>query len=145
MNKKRVSTALLLLVSVALLVILGFRVSIGATADSVAVLKTTGMTCGSCASKITDALKKVPGVAATEVDVENGWVIVGYDTKTAQPEKLAEKVKETGYYSMVSEVITPERFKQVTGRTIGQKGATSGGCGGCGSGKGGGCGSNKQG
>ena len=145
MNKKRVSTALLLLASVAMLVALAFRVSIGATADSVAVLKTTGMTCGSCAGKITDALKPVPGVAATEVEVENGWVIVGYDTKAIQPDKLAAKVKETGYYSMVTEVITPERFKQVTGRTIGQKGTTSGGCGGCGSGKGGGCGSNKQG
>ena len=145
MNKKRVSTALLVLTSVAMLVVLAFRVSIGATADSVAVLRTIGMTCGSCASKITDALKTVPGVAATEVDVENGWVIVGYDTNVVQPAKLAEKVKETGYYSMVTEVTTPERFKQVTGRTIGQKGTMSGGCGGCGSGKGGGCGSNKQG
>lgn len=145
MNRKRLTTALLLLTSVAMLVALAFRVSIGATADSVAVLRTTGMTCGSCASKISDALKKVQGVAATEVDVENGWVIVGYDTNAAQPEKLAEKVKETGYFSMVSEVITPERFKQLTGREIGQKVAPSGGCGGCGSGKGGGCGSNKQG
>jgi copper chaperone CopZ len=145
MNRKRLTTALLLLTSVAMLVALAFRVSIGATADSVAVLRTTGMTCGSCASKISDALKKVEGVAATEVDVENGWVIVGYDTKTAQPEKLAAKVKETGYFSMVSEVITPERFKQLTGRDIGQKVAPSGGCGGCGGGKSGGCGSNKQG
>ena len=143
MNKKRISTALLLLTSVAMLVALAFRVSIGATADSVAVLKTTGMTCGSCAGKITDTLKKVPGVAATEVDVTNGWVIVGYDTKAAQPEKLAEKVKEAGYSSMVSEVITPERFKEITGRNIGQKAAPSGGCGGCGSGKGG-CGLVKQ-
>lgn len=139
MNKKRVSTVLLLLAAVAMLVVLAFRVSIGATADSVVVLKTTGMTCGSCASKITEALKNVPGVAATEVDVANGWVIVGYDTKVAQPEKLAEKVKEAGYYSMVSEVITPERFRQITGRHIGRKTAPSGGCGGCGSG------SNKQG
>lgn len=145
MSKKCLSTTLLLLTTVAMLVALAFRVSIGATADSVAVLKTTGMTCGSCASKITESLKGVSGVAATEVDVSNGWVIVGYDTKIVRPEKLAEKVKETGYYSMVSEVITPERFKRITGRNIGQKVAPSGGCGGCGSGKGGGCGSNKQG
>ena len=144
MNKKRISTALLLLTSVTMLVALAFRVSIGATADSVAVLKTTGMTCGSCAGKITDALKNVPGVAATEVDVENGWVVVGYDTKAVQPDKLATKVKDTGYNSMVSEVITPERFKQITGRDIGQKVAPSGGCGVCAGGKGG-CGTNKQG
>lgn len=142
MNKKILSTVFLFLGSVSLLVALAFRVSIGATADSVAVLRTTGMTCGSCASKISDALKKVPGVVVTEVDVENGWVIVGYDTKAVQPVKLAERVRETGYYSMVSEVITPERFKQITGRNIGQQAAPSGGCGGCGSGKGGGCGTN---
>lgn len=145
MNKKRVSTALLILTSVAMLVTLAFRVSIGATADSVAVLRTTGMTCGSCSSKITSALESLKGVAVTEVDVNNGWVIVGYDTKAVQPEKLAEKVKEAGFNSTVQEVVTPERFKQITGRNIGEKVAPSGGCGGCGSGKGGGCGSNKQG
>lgn len=145
MNKKRVSTALLILISVAMLVALAFRVSIGATADSVAVLRTTGMTCGSCSSKITSALESLKGVAATEVDVNNGWVIVGYDTKAVQPDKLAEKVKEAGFGSTVQEVVTPERFKQITGRNIGQKSTPSGGCGGCGSGKGGGCGSNKQG
>lgn len=145
MNKKRISTALLLLASIAMLVALAFRVSIGATADSVAVLRTTGMTCGSCASKVTSSLESMKGVAVTEVDVENGWVVVGYDTKDVQPEKLAEKIKETGYYSKVYDILTPERFKQVTGRNIGEKSSTSGGCGGCGSGKGGGCGSNKKG
>lgn len=145
MNKKRVTTALLVLTSVAMMVALAFRVSIGATADSVAVLRTTGMTCGSCSSKITSALESLKGVAATEVDVNNGWVIVGYDTKAVQPEKLADKVKEAGFNSAVQEVVTPERFKQITGRNIGEKVAPSGGCGGCGSGKGGGCGSNKQG
>jgi len=143
MNKKRLSTALLLFTSVSLLVVLAFRVSIGATADSVAVLRTTGMTCGSCASKISQALEALKGVAVTEVDVNGGWVFVGYDTTGVKPEALAEKVKETGYYSQVVEVVTPERFKQITGWDIGQKAAPSGGCGGCGSGNGGGCGANK--
>lgn len=144
MNTKRITTSLLVITAAALLVALAFHVRVRATADSVAVLRTTGMTCGSCAGKITDALKMVPGVAATEVDVENGWVIVGYDTKTVQPDKLAEKIKEAGYYCMVSGVISPERFKQITGRNIGRQTAPSGGCGGCGGGKGG-CGTNKQG
>jgi copper chaperone CopZ len=141
MNTKRLSTVLLVLAAATLLIVLAFRVSIGATVDSVAVLRTTGMTCGSCASKISKALESVKGVAVTEVDVENGWVIVGYDAKEIQPEKLAEKVKETGYFSMVVEVITPDRFKQITGRDIGKKVATTGGCGGCGTKKGG-CGGN---
>jgi copper chaperone CopZ len=124
-----------------MLAVLGFSVRIGATADSVAVLKTTGMTCGSCSSKITKALKSVKGVAATEVDVEGGWVVVGYDTKSVKPDALAEKVAGVGFASNVYRVVTPEQFKQITGRDIGKKASSSGGCGGCGSK--GGCGTSK--
>lgn len=141
--KNRIINVVILVSAVTFLSILAFYVKVGATADSVAVLRTTGMTCGSCASKISQALESLKGVAVTEVDVNGGWVFVGYDTTGIKPEALAEKVKETGYYSQVVEVVTPERFKQITGRDIGQKAAPSGGCGGCGSGNGGGCGANK--
>ncbi len=94
------------------------------------------MTCGSCSSKISKALESVNGVAVTEVDVEGGWVIVGYDTKSVKPENLAEKVKNTGFGSNVHVVLTPEQFKQITGRDVGQNAASSKGCGG-------GCGGNK--
>jgi copper chaperone CopZ len=108
------------------------------TADSVAVLKTTGMTCASCSGKVTSALESVKGVAVTEVDVDGGWVIVGYDTKSVKPESLAEKVSGTGFNSKVAEVLTPEEFRQRTGRTIGQNTESSSGCcgkDGCGTGK----------
>jgi copper chaperone CopZ len=121
--------------------VLGFYVKAGTTADSVAVLRTTGMTCGSCSSKITKALESLKGVAVTEVDVEGGWVVVGYDTKTVKPEALAAQVASTGFGSNVHMVLTPEQFKQATGRDIGAKAIPSSGC--CG-GKGGGCGSNKK-
>lgn len=140
MNAKRISTSILVIAAVTILVVFAFRVRIGATADSVAVLKTTGMTCGSCSSKVTKALELVKGVAVTEVDVNGGWVIVGYDTKTVKPESLAQKVTGTGFSSKVSEVLTPEQFKKLTGRNVGQDAAQSSGC--CG-GKGGGCGANK--
>ena len=143
MTTKKVTTTLLVLISVTMLIALGFRVSIGATADSITVLKTTGMTCGSCSSKITKALESLKGVAVSEVDVEGGWVVVGYDTKTVKPEALAEKVNSTGFVSNVHMVLTPEQFKQITGREIGKNASPSGGCGGCGT-KGGGCGSNKN-
>ena len=141
MNVKKVSTFLLVIAVITILVVLALRVRIGATADSVVVLKTTGMTCGSCSSKITNVLESVKGVAVTEVDVNGGWVIVGYDTKTVKPESLAEKVRRTGFNSNVYAVLTPEEFKRMTGRTIGQNAAPSKGC--CGN-KGGGCGGNKQ-
>lgn len=141
MTAKRITTTLLVITSVTMLVVLAFRVSIAATADSIAVLRTTGMTCGSCASKITKALESVKGVALTEVDVNGGWVIVGYDTKAVKPEILAETVRSTGYYSQVTDVVTPEEFKNITGRAIGQNAAPAKGC--CG-GSGGGCGSNNK-
>jgi copper chaperone CopZ len=140
MNAKILSTSLLVIAAVTLLVVLAFRVGTGATADSVAVLKTTGMTCGSCSSKITKALQSMKGIAVTEVDVNGGWVIVGYDTKTVKPELLAEKVKGAGFGTTVHLVLTPEQFKQLTGRDIGAKAAPISGC--CG--KSGGCGSNKK-
>lgn len=140
MNTKRISTLLLLITVITGLVVLAFRVRIGATADSVAVLRTAGMTCGSCSSKITKALETVKGVAVTEVDVSGGWVIVGYDTKSVKPEALAEKVNGAGFASNVDTVLTPEEFKQIVGRDLGAKVASSSGC--CG-GKGGGCGTQK--
>ena len=140
---KRITTSLLVIIAITLLVVFAFRVRIGATADSIAVLKTTGMTCGSCSSKITKALEALQGVAVTEVDVEGGWVVVGYDTKTVKPQVLAEKVSSAGFGSNVHQVLTPEQFKQITGRDIGKNATPSGGCGGCGT-KGGGCGSNKN-
>ena len=141
MRAKKISTFLLIITVVTMLVVLAFQVRIGATADSVAVLRTTGMTCGSCSDKITKALQGQKGVAVTEVDVAGGWVIVGYDTKTVGPEKLAQKVGEAGFGSNVYAVLTPEQFRQVTGRAVG-KNSSAAGCGGCGTK--GGCGTQKQ-
>lgn len=141
MKAKTVSTSLLVIAAVTVLVLLAFRVRIGATADSVAVLRTVGMTCGSCSDKITKALDALQGVAVTEVDVEGGWVIVGYDTQSVKPEALAEKLTGAGFGSNLHLVLTPEQFKQATGRDIGAGAPPASGC--CGS-KGGGCGSNKK-
>lgn len=140
--KKKVVNGVIIISVITILSLLAFFVRIGATADSIAVLKTTGMTCGSCSSKITKALETLKGVAVTEVDVDGGWVVVGYDTKDVKPESLAEKVNGAGFGSKVHVVLTPEQFKQITGRDIGNKASSSGGCGGCGTK--GGCGSNKK-
>lgn len=138
--KNIVINSVMVVVAAAVLTLLAFYVRVGATADSVAVLQTAGMTCGSCSAKITEALQQVKGVAVTEVDVEGGWVVVGYDTKTVKPEVLVEKVTGSGFASAVYRVLTPEQFKQITGRDLGKKAAASGCCGG----KGGGCNSGKQ-
>jgi periplasmic mercuric ion binding protein len=132
MGAKKVCTALLIITVITLLAVLALHVRIGATADSIAVLRTTGMTCGSCSSKITKSLESEKGVAVTEVDVADGLVIVGYDTKMIRPEKLAQKVIETGFGSNVHAVMTPEEFRQITGREIGKNDSHPAGCSGCG-------------
>lgn len=139
--KTRAVIISIILGAVVLLSVLALYVRVGATADSVAILKTRGMTCSSCSGKISNALEKLKGVAVTEVDVEGGWVVVGYETKTIKPEILAETVNGTGFASTVNQILTPAQFEQITGRVIGKNAASSSGC--C-SGKGGGCGSNKS-
>ncbi|NVN93294.1 MAG: heavy-metal-associated domain-containing protein [Desulfuromonadales bacterium] len=137
---KRVSTLLVVFGVVTVLALLALRIRVGVTADAVAVLKTTGMTCGSCSSTITKVLESLKGVAVTEVDVEGGWVVVGYDTKTVKPEVLAKKVNDAGFASAVHLVLTPEQFNKITGRSVGQNTTSSKGC--CGK-RSGGCGGNK--
>jgi mercuric ion binding protein len=141
MKFSNIVNGIIITAAAVLLVTLAFHIKNGFTADSVAVLKTTGMTCGSCSRKITKALETLKGVAVTEVDVEGGWVVVGYDTKAVKPEALAEKVNGAGFGSNVQQVLTPEQFKQITGRDIGKNAKPGSGC--CG-GKGSGCESRKQ-
>jgi mercuric ion binding protein len=69
-------------------------------------------------------------------------VVVGYDTKTVKPSVLAERVTGSGFSSNVHMILTPEQYKQATGRSPGKKAEPGSGC--CG-GKGGGCGSGRQG
>jgi copper chaperone CopZ len=128
MGIKKVSLLLLCSAVITLLVVLAFRVRVAASADAVAVLRTSGMTCSSCSAKISQALEKLKGVVATEVDVPGGLVIVGYDAKVVQPAALAEKVTSAGFGSSLQAVLTPSRFKQITGRDFSSKVATSKGC-----------------
>jgi copper chaperone CopZ len=128
--KNRIFNTCLVLTVVVILSVFALYVRVGATADAVVVLRTSGMTCGSCIKTVTKALQSEKGVAATEVDLEGGWVVAGYDSKQVVPEKLARCVAATGYGSTVEMVLTPEQFKKMTGRGIGQQGGGSG-CGCC--------------
>ncbi|HBA90091.1 MAG TPA: copper chaperone [Geobacter sp.] len=132
--KKRVLNASLVLVAAVMLAVFAFYVRVGATADAVVVLRTSGMTCGSCVGKVTKALQGEKGVVATEVDLEGGVVIAGYDSKQVAPERLAQTVAATGFGSTVQAVLTPEQFRTIVGRNIGAQAAAGGCCGsrGCG-------------
>ena len=118
MKNTLINTTLVLLV-VLFLTVLAVRVRTGATADAVVELKTAGMTCGSCADRICTALQGIEGVASTRVDLANEKVIVGYDAKSVKPEVLAENVKKAGFDSTVQQVVTPEQYRQITGKDFG--------------------------
>jgi copper chaperone CopZ len=124
---------------VCLLGVLALRVQTGATADSVAVLKTSGMTCSGCSETITSALKGAHGVAAAEVDVEQGYVIIGYEASRVTPAVLAKTVTGSGYASSVERVMPPDEFHRLAGRNVGEKYGQGQGC--CGSGA---CGMKKK-
>jgi copper chaperone CopZ len=133
MKNKALNTCLIL-VAVVMLAVFAVYVRVGATADSVVVLNTSGMTCGNCLARVTLALQSERGVAATEVDLERGCVIAGYDSKQTAPEKLARMLSATGFGSTVQAVLTPEQFRKMAGRDIGRQAAGMGCCGakGCG-------------
>ena len=128
----KIFNIVLVLTAIALLVVFAFSVRIKPTADYVAVLRTAGITCGSCGSKIEKALQAKEGVASVEVDAYGGWVIVGYDSKKVKPEVIASTVSGLGYWSNVAELLRVERFRAITGRDPGAKMKSIGCGGGCG-------------
>lgn len=99
--------------------------------DSVVVLKSLGVTCGSCAGKIEKALNGKPGVGTVAVDVDSGQVIVSYDAKVARPESLAETVTAAGFGSSILQNFSMEQYQALTGRSVSAVAqAKTGGCGG---------------
>ncbi|ACM20903.1 heavy metal transport/detoxification domain protein [Geotalea daltonii FRC-32] len=136
--RKRIINIALVLAVVALMVFLAFHVKIKRPVQEVAVLKTIGMTCGSCAGKIEKALMRLPGTAGVEVDVEGGWVLVGYQSTSAKPDTFAAAVNNEGFRSWLMEKMPIAEFKKVAGRDFGSKAVKSSYCGN------GGCGSNRN-
>jgi copper chaperone CopZ len=124
----RIINSVIVTITALFLAALAFRVNAGITSDAVAVLKTAGMTCSSCSGKVTSALQSQRGVSVAEVDIEGGWVVVGYDTKLVKPDQLAERVSSAGFVSTIHQVLTPEQFKQISGHTLGKTKSTCSGC-----------------
>ena len=61
------------------------------------LLKVTGMTCGGCTTKITKALKAIPGVGDVEVSFAAGEAKVHYDDSIASIDQLKVAIKGAGY------------------------------------------------
>ena len=61
------------------------------------LLKVTGMTCGSCISKVTNALKTVSGVGEVKVSLSAGEATVQFDERLTSPEQLKSVVTDAGF------------------------------------------------
>ena len=60
-------------------------------------LAVTGMTCGGCTSKVTDALKAVAGLADVKVSLATGEAKVQFDERLTSPGQLKSAVQHAGY------------------------------------------------
>lgn len=130
MDKRNRINLVIVVAVLAFLTVCAFAVRIEAAADRVALLQTSGMTCGSCAGKVESGLKKLKGVAAVNVDVAAGTVTVGYDSRQVHPEKLAEHVTAIGYGSSVLQTCSVEQYRAMTGKEapVAGRGGCGGGC-----------------
>ena len=57
----------------------------------------TGMTCGGCTRKVTDALKAVPGVDGVDVSLADHSAKVSFDTKVTSLGQLESVVRNASY------------------------------------------------
>jgi copper chaperone CopZ len=116
--KSKVINTLLIFLAGALLATLALFVRFGASADTVAILKSSGITCASCAGRIEKGLSGKAGVASVAVDVTTGIVTVAYDSKLAKPEALARTITSLGYGSSIAQVLSPEQYREKTGKAV---------------------------
>ncbi len=115
MKKGRLINVMLVVVALGLVSVGAFSLRSEAAADRVTVLKTAGMTCGSCAHRVTQALEHEPGVASVAVDLEGGRVVVGYDSRRTGADAIAACVTRSGYDSSIRQVISAVDYRRLTG------------------------------
>ncbi len=60
-------------------------------------LKITGMSCGNCTGKVTQALGALSGVHDVEVSLATGEAMVKYDEQLISPAQLKAAVQDAGY------------------------------------------------
>lgn len=56
-----------------------------------------GMTCDGCVKSVTNALQRVPGVEAAEVDLAGERATVQFDDSKTNAAALREAVEDAGY------------------------------------------------
>lgn len=119
MKKGSAINIALVLAILLLLGVFGLFVRVRPVADQVAVVKTEGIDCAEAIADLEKVLQLKKGVAAIEVNTNDGWVIVGYDSNRLRAESIATTIAELGYPVSTAETLSMDRFQEMTGREPG--------------------------
>ncbi len=60
-------------------------------------LTVSGMSCRGCVTRVTEALKALPGVGGVEVALSTGKVVVSYDERLTRPAQMNSAIEKSGY------------------------------------------------
>ncbi len=60
-------------------------------------LTVNGMSCGGCVTRVTEALKALPGVGDVEVALSTGNVDVSYNERLTRPAQMNSAIEKSGY------------------------------------------------
>lgn len=66
-------------------------------------MEVSGMSCRRCAEVVSAALKQVPGVVKTTVDLDSGWALLTINDYVRE-EDLVRALEEAGYSARVAEM-----------------------------------------
>ena len=66
-------------------------------ADAKVTIPVGGMTCGGCVNNVGSALKKLDGVKAVEVNLEQKKAFVTYDASKVTAKQLVAAISEAGF------------------------------------------------
>jgi len=129
-NRKQENLVLALIVLV-VMGIFAFAIHVRPTADQVAMVKATDISCGVTLDIEKNLYEKL-GVVTVDVNSNLGEVTVGYDSKIIQPNVIASAIAKMGCEVTDVAVFDIDRFKAMTGKRPGTNPASVGCGGACG-------------
>lgn len=77
------------------------------------VIKLSGLSCAVCASKVEEALKKLPGVVDASVNLAASIAVVSFDSSVIMPQDLIDAIKTLGYGAEFDQSLHHKRLASV--------------------------------
>jgi copper chaperone len=91
-------------------------------------LKVAGMTCGSCVSRVKQALLTVPGVHSAEVDLAQGIAKISVDDARASQPVAIQTLTAAGYPATPIGAVMGDKSQEPAKGGCGGGARTGGGC-----------------